>query len=300
MTLPTSLPASGTAPTRAAGAIAFTIVSWAAAFPCIRIGLQALAPMQLAAARFAVAAMLVAAWLVHRRPRRPSPAHAALFLLSGLLGIAAYNALLNTAELTVAPGAAAFIMSTSPILTAILARLFLGERLNRWGWLGSLFSFAGIGLIASGQPGGIAPGGGTTLILLAAASSAGYFVLQRRLLPAYGPLACTAYTLLAGALLLSPWLPGALRVLAAPAAPSGAVPAVLALGIFPAALGYATWTVALAHFGPARATHFLYLVPALATALSAVLTGEHPGLATVGGGAMAIAGVAFVAWRGRS
>ncbi|MBI0325763.1 DMT family transporter [Burkholderia plantarii] len=295
MTLSTSLPASGTAPTRAAGAIAFTIVSWAAAFPFIRIGLHALTPMQLAAARFAVAAVLAAAWLVHRRPRRPSPAHAALFLLSGLLGIAAYNALLNTAELTVAPGAAAFIMSTSPILTAILARLFLGERLNRWGWLGSLFSFAGIGLIASGQPGGIAPGGGTTLILLAAAGSAGYFVLQRRLLPAYGPLACTAYTLL-----LSPWLPGALQVLAAPAAPSGAVPAVLALGIFPAALGYATWTVALAHFGPARATHFLYLVPALATALSAVLTGEHPGLATIGGGAMTIAGVAFVAWRGRS
>ncbi|WP_186061927.1 DMT family transporter [Burkholderia gladioli] len=285
---------------RAAGAVAFTVLSWAAAFPFIRIGLHELSPMQLAAARFATAAVLVLGWLAWRRPRRPSARDAMAFALSGLLGIAGYNALLNTAELSVAPGAAAFIMSTSPIVTAILSTLFLREKLNRQGWAGSLFSFAGIGLIASGQPGGLALGSGTTLILLAAAGSAVYFVLQRRLIPVYGPLACTAYTLLAGAVLLLPWLPGALRSLAAPGALHAALPAVLVLGIFPAALGYASWTFALSHFGPARATHFLYLVPAAAMGLSIFMTGERPGLATLGGGLMAIAGVAAVALRGRS
>lgn len=285
---------------RAAGAVAFTVLSWAAAFPFIRIGLQELSPMQLAAARFATAAVLVLGWLAWRRPRRPTARDAMAFALSGLLGIAGYNALLNTAELSVAPGAAAFIMSTSPIVTAILSTLFLREKLNRQGWAGSLFSFAGIGLIASGQPGGLALGSGTTLILLAAAGSAVYFVLQRRLIPVYGPLACTAYTLLAGAVLLLPWLPGALRSLAAPGALHAALPAVLVLGIFPAALGYASWTFALSHFGPARATHFLYLVPAAAMGLSIFMTGERPGLATLGGGLMAIAGVAAVALRGRS
>ncbi|PRG58799.1 DMT family transporter [Burkholderia gladioli] len=285
---------------RAAGAVAFTVLSWASAFPFIRIGLHELSPMQLAAARFATAAVLVLGWLAWRRPRRPFARDAMAFALSGLLGIAGYNALLNTAELSVAPGAAAFIMSTSPIVTAILSTLFLREKLNRWGWAGSLFSFAGIGLIASGQPGGLALGSGTTLILLAAAGSAVYFVLQRRLIPVYGPLACTAYTLLAGAVLLLPWLPGALRSLAAPGALHAALPAVLVLGIFPAALGYASWTFALSHFGPARATHFLYLVPAAAMGLSIFMTGERPGLATLGGGLMAIAGVAAVALRGRS
>ncbi|AYQ90631.1 DMT family transporter [Burkholderia gladioli] len=285
---------------RAAGAVAFTVLSWASAFPFIRIGLHELSPMQLAAARFATAAVLVLGWLAWRRPRRPTARDAMAFALSGLLGIAGYNALLNTAELSVAPGAAAFIMSTSPIVTAILSTLFLREKLNRQGWAGSLFSFAGIGLIASGQPGGLALGSGTTLILLAAAGSAVYFVLQRRLIPVYGPLACTAYTLLAGAVLLLPWLPGALRSLAAPGALHAALPAVLVLGVFPAALGYASWTFALSHFGPARATHFLYLVPAAAMGLSIFMTGEQPRLATLGGGSMAIAGVAAVALRGRS
>ncbi|RFU49681.1 DMT family transporter [Paraburkholderia sp. DHOC27] len=284
---------------RASVAVTFTILVWAAAFPFIRIGLQGLSPMQLAAARFATAALLVVGWLLYRRPKRPSLRDAMLFVLSGFLGIASYNALLNTAELSVAPGAAAFIMSTSPIFTAILATVFLRERLNLWGWGGSLFSFAGIGLIACGQPGGLVPGSGATLILLAALASAAYFVLQRRLIPVYGPLASTAYTLLAGAVLLSPWLPGAVGALAAPAASASTMWAVIALGVFPAALGYATWTVALGHFGAARAVNFLYLVPAVATALSMYLTGEHAAVTTLAGGLMAIGGVAFVTWRGR-
>jgi len=252
----------------------------------------------LAAARFATAALLVIAWLVFRRPRLPTWRDGVRFVLCGFLGVALYNALLNTGEKTVAPGAASFIVNTLPIFTALLAAVFLGERFNRWGWLGSLISLAGIAVIARGQPGGLTLGAGSTLILGAALCSASYFVLQRRLIPVYGALTCTAYTLLAGAVLLAPWLPGALSSLGS--APHGTLQAVLVLGVFPAALGYATWTFALGYFGAARAANFLYLTPAVATALSALLTGERPGLATLCGGLMAIAGVVFVALRGRS
>ncbi|MFM0205176.1 DMT family transporter [Paraburkholderia fungorum] len=295
---PSPSPRAARQPLLAAGAVAFTIVSWASAFPFIRIGLQGLSPLQLAAARFATAALLVIAWLVFRRPRLPTWRDGVRFVLCGFLGVALYNALLNTGEKTVAPGAASFIVNTLPIFTALLAAVFLGERFNRWGWLGSLISLAGIAVIARGQPGGLTLGAGSTLILGAALCSASYFVLQRRLIPVYGALTCTAYTLLAGAVLLAPWLPGALSSLGS--APHGTLQAVLVLGVFPAALGYATWTFALGYFGAARAANFLYLTPAVATALSALLTGERPGLATLCGGLMAIAGVVFVALRGRS
>ncbi|KVZ05493.1 DMT family transporter [Burkholderia ubonensis] len=285
-------------PLVAAGAVAFTILSWASAFPFIRIGLQGLPPIQLAAARFATAAVLVIVWLAWRRPRVPAWRDALRFLLCGFLGIALYNALLNTGETTVAPGAASFIVNTLPIFTALLASVFLGERFSRWGWFGSLISLAGIAVIAHGQPGGLTLGAGSTLILGAAWCSASYFVLQRRLIPLYGALTCTAYTLLAGALWLSPWLPGALGQLGS--APSATLTAVVMLGVFPAALGYATWTFALGYFGAARASNFLYLTPAVATVLSAALTGERPGIATLCGGLMAIAGVVVVALRGRT
>jgi drug/metabolite transporter (DMT)-like permease len=286
-------------PLLAASAAAITILSWASAFPFIQIGLRGLAPMQLAAARFATAAVLVLAWFAWRRPSRlPTVRDALHFALCAFLGIVLYNALLNTGEQTVAPGAASFIAGTMPLFTALLAVVFLGERFNRWGWLGSLLSLAGIAIIAHGQPGGLALGSGSTLILGAAISTAGFFVLQRRLIPAYGAMTSTGYTLLAGALLLSPWLPSALGSL--PVAPASVWVAVLMLGILPAALGYATWTVALDYYGAARAANFLYLTPAVATAFSMVLTGERPGLSTLLGGLLTIAGVVFVALRGRA
>jgi drug/metabolite transporter (DMT)-like permease len=285
------------APVLAAAAVAVTVLSWASAFPFIRVALQGLPPMQLAAARFATAAILVAGWLAYRRPKLPSTVHLVRFGLCGLIGIALYNALLNTGEMTVAAGAASFIVNTLPIFTALLAKIFLGERFNRWAWFGSFFSLAGIGLIAHGQPGGLAPGAGASMILGAALCAASYFVLQRRLIPVYGALACTAYTLLAGALLLSPWLPAAIESLSV--APTGTLRAVLILGIFPAAIGYATWTFALGYFGATRAANFLYLTPAVAMGLSVVMTGEQPGVVTLLGGLMAIGGVVFVVWRGR-
>lgn len=290
-------PSSSSAPALAVAAVAVTIVSWASAFPFIRIGLQGLSPLHLAAGRFATAALLAAAWLVYRRPRPPSPRDALRFAACGFFGIGIYNALLNTGEMTVAAGAASFIVNTLPLFTALLATFFLGERFNRRGWLGSIFSFAGIGVIASGQPGGLVPGAGASLILSAALCSAVFFVIQRRLIPVYGPLACAAYTLLAGALWLAPWLPGALGELSN--ASAGTMRAVVILGVFPAAIGYATWAYALGYFGAARAANFLYLTPAVATAMSIVLTGEQLRLSTVIGGLMVIAGVAYVAWRGR-
>ncbi|WP_116138434.1 DMT family transporter [Trinickia diaoshuihuensis] len=284
-------------PVAAALAVAFTIVSWASAFPFIRIGLQGLTPLHLAAARFGTAALLVTAWLAYRRPRLPGARDMLRFIGCGFFGIAIYNALLNTGEKTVAPGAASFIVNTLPIFTALFATIFLGERFNRWAWLGSIFSFAGIGVIASGQPGGLVPGAGASLILLAAVCSAAFIVMQRRLVPVYGPLACTAYTILAGALWLAPWLPGALTELSSASAPTAW--AVVVLGIFPAALGYATWAYALGYFGAARASNFLYLTPAVATALSIALTGDELHATTAIGGLMVIAGVAYVAWLGR-
>jgi len=69
--------------------------------------------------------------------------------------------------------------------------------------------------------------------------------------------------------------------------------------VLPAAIGYATWTYALGHFGAARATNFLYLVPPVATAIALPLLGETPGPQTLLGGAVAIAGVVLVNTRGR-
>lgn len=292
-----SPPALARTPALAALAVAVTILAWASAFPTIRLALHDLPPIPLAAGRFAVAAVAALLWLSIRRPRLPTGADLIRFALCGLIGIASYNMLLNSGQQTVSAGAASFIVNSAPILTALLAVAVLKERIRLWGWLGTILSFAGVGIIASGQPGGLHFSAGAVLVLGAAACSAIYFTLQKPMIARYGALPCTAYTLIAGALWLTPWLPNAVQTLAP--APLDAWARVVYLGLVPAALGYATWTYALGAFGAARAANFLYLVPPVATALAFFWAGEVPSLTTLAGGAVVLTGVVLVNRFGR-
>src|SRR5688572_28314905 len=190
----------------AAATALFTVFVWALSFPLTKIALADLAPLPLAAARFAIASLLIGGWLLWKRPPLPNGTDGVRFLLCGLIGIAVYNALLNSGQRTVRASAASFIVNTVPILTAILATLFLGERLTRWGWAGAPIGFGGVGIIVSGQPGGLVFGSGAVLIFGSAIAQAAYFVIQRPLIPRYGALASTAYTILAGTVMLAPWM----------------------------------------------------------------------------------------------
>jgi drug/metabolite transporter (DMT)-like permease len=105
--------------------------------------------------------------------------------------------------------------------------------------------------------------------------------------------------MIAGALLLSPWLPQGVVTLTAPGTAPSSIWALVVLGVLPAAIGYATWAYALGYFGATRAANFLYLVPAVATALAYVLTSEIPKATTLIGGAIAICGVILMNTRGR-
>ncbi|MDB5359004.1 MAG: permease [Rhodospirillales bacterium] len=282
----------------AAWALVTTILLWASSYPAIRAGLRGFEPGPLAALRYGAAALAFLVPALAGRLPRPRRADLGRILLAGGLGIALYNIALNTGEVTVSAGAAGFLINCSPIFTALLGRLVLGERFRVWGWIGSLISLAGVALIALGEGGGAGIGSGAALILLAAGCQAVQFVLQKPLLARYGALATTAYVVLSGAAFLLPFLPAAVRALQT--APTASVVAALYLGLFPAALAYATWSVVLAYFPVGRATSFLYLVAPLATLLAAVWLGEWPSTLALFGGGTVLSGVLLVNSLGRA
>ncbi|WP_163566441.1 EamA family transporter, partial [Klebsiella pneumoniae] len=83
-----------------------------------------------------------------------------------------YTLLLNAGEQTVPSGAASFIINVSPVMTAAMATLLLGERFSPRAWLGTAISFAGVGLIALGEGEGLDFGMGALMILGAAVCTA--------------------------------------------------------------------------------------------------------------------------------
>jgi uncharacterized membrane protein len=219
--------------------------------------------------------------------------------LCGLAGIALYNITLNTGQQTVAAGAASFIVNSAPILTALLALVFLKERFTVWGWIGTVISFGGIALIASGP------------------ARRAYIRRRNHLRPRRGDLHRRLFR--AAETACRQIRRDALRRLYD--ADRGAVAFPLdarsrndarfglrhhhrcrrrARGLSRRARdtrpGRTRWAIS----AQPRASNFLYLIAPVATALAFLLTGEAPNAQTLVGGALSIAGVVIVNTRGRN
>ena len=284
------------APVRLDGAttalIAFTVIAWASAFPAIRAGLVDYGPLELGAARFAVAALPAAIYLLVTRPKIPARGELWRFAYGGIFFVAAYTLLLNIGELTVTAGAASFIINVAPIMAAILAMIFLHERLSLRAWLGTALSFAGIGLIAFGEGEGLELNLGAILILAAAFCAASATIVQKPLFARHHPLAVSAWNMVLGALCLAPGLPSAL-VQSTEASPAGLFSAVY-LGVVPSLLAYGTWTMVLARMPASRAINFMFAVPPTATLMGFLALGEIPTPLGILGGLLALGGVVLV------
>ncbi len=276
-----------------------TVFFWGSAFAGIRAGLQGYSPAHLAALRFLVASLVLGLVAVLTRMRPPARPDLPRIFLLGLVGFAFYNLALNTGEQSIAAGPAALLIQTTPIWTALLAVLFLGERLRGWGWGGIALSFCGALVIAAGRSQGLGQfSWGAALIILAALSTSTYNIVQKQMLARYRPVEITSYALWAGTILLLPFAWGLPAAVAA--APWQATLAVIYLGIAPAALGYVTWAMVLAALPAARAASILYMVPVMAFLVAWLWLGETPQTSDIAGGLLAIAGVVIVNTLGRA
>lgn len=280
-------------------AVLGTVVLWASAYPAIAIALTGFSPAPLAAVRFLFAALALLGIAAFSGFRVPAREDVPRIVLIGGIGIAVYNLLLNTGQTTVNAGTAGLLININPVLAALLARVFLKERLRPLGWLGIGIAFTGAALIATNRNGGgFSLSWGSLYILAAALCFAVQWVLQKPLLSRYPPLAVATWVIWSGTVLLLPFLPASVSALRQ--APSQAVLAALYLGLAPAALAYAIWAYALANYSVTRATSFLYLVAPVTLLLAYLTLGEIPGPLTFVGGALALTGVVIVNRFGRA
>jgi drug/metabolite transporter (DMT)-like permease len=274
-------------------ALAIAIFLWASAFVGIRAGLQAYSPEGLALLRYLIASLCMGI-VYYRLPQRStlSLLDIAGLLGVGVLGIGIYNLMLNYGELYVSSGMASFIISQSPIITAMFAFLFLGESISATCLMGFLISVMGVLCIAMGSEGGFKWEGGIFFILAATVASGFFSLLQKPFLKKCHAIEATTYIIWGGTLFLLIYTPQMQHDLVN--APWMTTSIVVYLGIFPAAIGYVAWSYVLSAMPASRAVSFLYFMPFLATVLGFAMLGEVPTWLSILGGVLAMLGVWLV------
>lgn len=271
-------------------AVSTTLVLWASAFVGIRHLGGTVPPGALSLGRLVVMVLALGALLVRRGSVQvPTRGEWPLVLAGGIGWFAIYNLTLNASERRIDAGTAALVVQVGPILVALLATVFLGERLTRWSVLGMAIGFAGVGVIADASGLDANDVTGVGLALVAAAGFAVGVLTQKRLLTRLRALDLTFWFTVVGAAGCLPWA-GQLAQVSTTARASD-LAWIGYLGIFPSAVGFVLWAYALSHADAGRFSQSTFLVPFLTALMAWVLLDEVPPALAFVGGAMCIGGV---------
>jgi drug/metabolite transporter (DMT)-like permease len=271
-------------------ALAVTLVLWSSAFVAIRHLGHDVTPGALSLGRLLVAALVLTVLLARAQRSRMTRNEVLLLLLCGVAWFGIYNIALNDSERRIDAATAAMVVQVGPIVVALLAALFLGERLTGWLLAGIAVAFAGVVVIGSAMRG---EGGsnltGVLLALLAAVTYAVGVVSQKVLLRRLSALEVVCYACWIGVAVCLPWSGDLVDVVRhGDRADLGWI---VFLGLFPTALAFSLWAFALRHTDAGKLAITTFLVPGITALMAWVLLDEVPPSLAFVGGALCILGV---------
>jgi drug/metabolite transporter (DMT)-like permease len=265
---------------------------WGASFLFTRIAVPAFGPLALAEVRVAIAAAMLMALLAWRADLGEVRRNAGGFLLLGAVNTAIPFSLFAWAQLTITAGLASILNATAPLFTALVAWVWLRERLAPLQWLGMAIGIAGVAWLSAGKA-GLGSGDGAWAIGAAVLASLSYGIsasLVKRRFGGVRPLAVAAGSQSAAAVLLLPF--------AVARWPAGTIAATdwaaaVALGVLCTGLAYILYFRLIARVGPATAMTVTFLIPAFAMLWGALVLGEAVTAPMLAGCAVILAGTAL-------
>lgn len=270
------------------------MVLWASCYPLITIGLESAPHLTFAVLRAVIAGLtLVGCAALLRQPLPRDGATWGWISLAGfgMTGLGYYG-MFHAAEF-VAPGLATVIANSQPLIAAVLAFLFLKERLSARGWIGLGIGFLGIAVIAAPQ---IMDGDqsssfeGLVYVLLAASGVAVGNIAIKKLSKKTDAAVAMGLQLLIGAVPLA---------LIASSTESAAtidwsplfIASLIGLSIPGTAVAFWLWQYTLGKIELTNANVFSFLVPVFGLTIGVAFFSERVTLLMVLGTAIATAGV---------
>jgi drug/metabolite transporter (DMT)-like permease len=161
---------------------------WASAFSIGKLAMADCPPLFVLTARFLIAGVVViGAAAVCGVPLKLSRRDTLVFAALGVANQAVYLGLGYVAMRSISSGLAALVISANPILTAVLAAMFLNEQVTWRKVIGLLLGFGGVAFVVEGRlVGGVDHPVGIALSLAALVSLVGGTILYKKVAPTGG------------------------------------------------------------------------------------------------------------------
>lgn len=270
---------------------------WGGSFLFIRVIAPAIGPIPLAASRVALAGMALFVVVAATRTSLGLRLRWKSFLIEGILNSAIPFVLISAAELRLTAGLAAILNATTPLFGALVAALWIQERLTLRKMLGLLIGLLGVVVLVGWSA--LPP---TLPTLLAVGASLGGAlsyalagVYAKRAFAGVAPLATATGQQIGAFVALAPI---ALPVVAVSAPwthlSPGVVWALFALAIGCTAAAYIVYFYLISSAGPTPAMSVTFLVPVFGLLWGALFLREQVTPGTFGGMAIILVGVLLV------
>lgn len=267
---------------------------WSGAFVAVKVGLVSSPPLFLMASRFVVAGAVLLVWA--RLTGRPMPARRdewGRIAVLGLLNNAIYLGLTAIALRDLSAGMGAILASTNPLMLALVAPWFVGERWTGRKVAGLLIAFGGVVWVMSSRVGPDNRPGAMALLVLSITFLVAGTILFKRIRPDQDLIVLNAGQLfVAGVALIVP------SVLLEPLGSVRLTPSFVATQVYLIAgvswVGMGIWFWLLRHGDATRASAWFFLNPVIGVFLGAALLGEPLRAQDFIGAATVALGIHFV------
>jgi drug/metabolite transporter (DMT)-like permease len=280
--------------------LTFAAVAWGISFIATKVAVAEAPPPVIVWLRLTIGLVILLVFIISRGLLKlPTFKDGCYFALLGFIGITLHQWLQSTGLVTSQASTTSWIISTAPIFIALLAWIFLREKLSLIAIAGICLATLGVLLVVTGGNfSGVFTSkigtSGDLLVLISAPNWAVFSVLSRRVLKKFPTLFVLFYVMLFG------WVFSSIHFISIQGwiffhqiSYAGWL-AIGFLGIGCTALAYIFWYDGLQAITASRAGIFLYIGPLISSVAAAIILGETITLPALFGGILILSGVWLV------
>lgn len=270
--------------TRIYALMVLAAVCWAGAFIAGKFAVPYIPTCSLTFGRFLMASMVLHFIKRHMDERHPEDAYhfqredLSKFLFTGIVGMVGYHVFFFLAlDYTTAINSS-IIGATNPIVTTVLAIIFLKQKMPARQLAGIALSLSGVILTITACDLSVLTSfsfnKGDLLMCSAVVFWATYGVFSKSRCSHITPIAITYYSFVVCALTMVPFVIWENPLSWIGETPASAYMAILFMAVFSSCFAYLVQQMAIKEIGPARTSVFINLVPVFSSILAVLILGE--------------------------